>query len=259
MSVEIGLAQRLMHEHRTNGRFRSTEPTIATLSDAYKIQAEFVELVMLDRGASRAGYKIGLTTKRMQAMCGIDQPVAGVILSDSIHETGYALHLSDFGHLGLEFEIAIRLGRDFDSRDAPFDMADVLRAVDAVCPAIELIDDRHADYSSLDVKALVADNAWSAGLIIGEFRSDWPDLDSVIGVVSSNNYVVDKGSGGDVLGHPLNPLVWLANQLGSQGRGLRAGDLISTGSLVTTRFPTAGGHFHFDVENLGPVELTIHG
>ena len=257
MSASIEIAQRLLREHKTNDRFRSTEPAIATLDDAYKVQAEFVELIMRDRSASRAGYKIGLTSTRMQVMCGIDQPIAGVILADSIHQTRSSLRLSNFGHLGVEVEIAVRLGQDLDPRDGPFDMAKVRRAVDAVCPAIELIDDRHADYGTLDVKALVADNAWSAGLVVGEFCSAWPDLSFAIGMVSSNNDLVDKGSGGDVLGHPFNPLVWLANQVAAQGKGLRAGDLISTGSLVTTRFPPAGGHYRFDVEELGSVELTI--
>src|SRR5581483_1448010 len=107
------------------------------------------------------------------------------------------------------------------------------------------IDDRHADYRSLDVKALVADNAWSAGLVVGEFHKAWPDLISAVGIVRANGEIVDQGFGRDVLGHPFNPLIWLANRLVGQQKTLRAGELISTGSLVTTRFPTIGGEYNF--------------
>jgi len=258
MGADIEIARRLLREHKANERFRSREPDIATLAEAYQVQGELVELIKQDRGTSPAGYKLGLTSKRMQVMCGIDHPISGVMLADSIHRTGSAIHLSNFGHLGLEFEITVRLGRHLEPRDRPFDMAEIQNAVDAVCPAIELIDDRHAEYGSLDVKALVADNAWSAGLVLGEFCSEWPNLESVTGVVCLNDEPIDRGSGRDVLGHPFNPLVLLMDQLAAEGRGLRAGELISTGSLVTTRFPVADGHYRFDVEGLGAVELEIH-
>ena len=106
----------------------------------------------------------------------------------------------------MEFEIAVRLKRDLvPSGDVPT-LADVAAAVDAVCPAIEIVDDRSADYRALDVLSLIADNSWNAGIVLGEFVRDWPDLATIEGIVSTDGKAVDRGSGGDVLGHPFHPV-----------------------------------------------------
>ena len=86
-------------------------------------------------------------------------------------------------------------------------------AVDAVCPAIEIIDDRHADYRNLEVLSVIADNAWNAGIVLGDFVRSWPDLASIEGIVSVNGEKTDRGFGRDVLGHPFHPVAWLASHL----------------------------------------------
>ena len=84
---------------------------IVNVADAYAVQREFVRLQMRARGAAAVGYKIGLTTRRMQEMCGIDSPIAGVV-RDCMYVSGAVLKASAFRRLGVEFEIAVRLGRD---------------------------------------------------------------------------------------------------------------------------------------------------
>ena len=63
--------------------------------------------------------------------------------------------------------------------------------------------------------------------------------------------------GRDVLGHPFEPLTWLANHLAKTGEGLRAGEIVLTGSLVTTRFPTETETYEFELVGLGTVRVTI--
>src|SRR5690606_22353191 len=138
------------------------------------------------------------------------------------------------GRLGVEFEIGVRLGQDLPAVAAPFDFATVAGAVAAVCPAVEVVDDRAADYQGLDMLSLVADNSWNAGIVLGRFTDSWGDLSSLVGVVHCNGSEVDRGTGGDVLGHPFNALTWLANHLARAGAGLRAGDIVATGTLVPT-------------------------
>lgn len=225
------------------------------LPDAYAIQHAFVERLHSLHGR-RVGYKIGLTSKRMQQMCGVDHPVAGVVLEKRLLRSGASLRLSDFARLGIEFEICVRLGRTLAPRGKPYEMQDVADAVDAVAPAFELIDDRHSPYP-LDLLSLVADNAWNEGIVLGEWRKIWPDLADARGTVECNGLTVDQGQGRDVLGHPLEPLRWLANHLGTQGHTLHAGEIVSTGSLVTTRFPAAGEHYRFTVDGLGEVEIGV--
>jgi 2-keto-4-pentenoate hydratase len=103
--------------------------------------------------------------------------------------------------------------------------------------------------------SLVADNAWNEGIELGEWRTSWPDLAAARRVVELNGKSIYEGHRRDVLGHPFEPLRWLANHLSSQGRTLHAGEIVSTGSLVTTRFPQAGEQYRFTVEGVGAVEV----
>jgi 2-keto-4-pentenoate hydratase len=255
----IKAAEALMREHGRGAKFEPFAAAfgIASVADAYAVQREYVRLQVQARGAGPVGYKIGLTSKRMQDMCGIGSPIAGVVLADRVHASGVSLKASAYGRVGVEFEIAVRLKRDLvPSGDVPT-LADVAAAVDAVCPAIEIVDDRSADYRALDVRSLIADNSWNAGIVLGEFVHDWPELRTIEGIVAVDGKAVDRGSGSDVLGHPFHPVAWLATHLAGQGAGLRAGDIVMTGSLVTTKFPDRPVAYRFDVTDLGSVELTI--
>jgi 2-keto-4-pentenoate hydratase len=223
------------------------------LDDAYAVQGALVEQ-MLPRYGRRVGYKIGLTSARMQKLCSIDHPIAGVVLEKRLSASGARLSLNSLIHLGIEFEICVRLGRALPPRTQAYAFDDVAQAVDAVAPAFEVVDDRDSAYP-LDLICLVADNAWNDGLVLGQFQSTWPDLAAARGVVECNGKAIDEGHGRDVLGHPFEPLRWLANHLSAQGRTLQAGEIVSTGSLVTTRFPTAGEHYKFTVEGIGSVEV----
>lgn len=230
---------------------------IASIDAAYAVQREFVRRQMQARATRATGYKIGLTARRMQEMCGIDSPIAGVVLADRVHASGARLSPSAYGRLGLEFEIAVRLAHDLAPRGTAVTPDEVAAAVDAVCPAIEIIDDRHADYGGLDILSVIADNSWNAGIVLGAFVPPAADLAAVEGVVSENGTVLDRGSGRDVLGHPFNAVAWLAGHLVDQGTPLRAGDVIMTGNLVTTKFPDRPSVYRFALSGLGAVEVAI--
>ena len=173
MGVDAGkAAETLMRDHAGGATFQPFAADLAEsppAEDAYAVQREYVRLLAKSRGTKAAGYKIGLTTPRMQAMCGIDSPVAGVILQDRVHASGSRISTTAYGRPGLEFEIAVRVGRDLVPVGQPPSIADVAAAVDGVCPAIELIDDRGADYRRLDALSLIADNAWNGGIVLGSF------------------------------------------------------------------------------------------
>jgi 2-keto-4-pentenoate hydratase len=252
------VARRLMQEHTAGQNFHPLGPdaNVRNVDDAYGVQRSLVEL-MRPKAGTPVGYKIGLTSARMQKMCGIDRPVAGMVLANRVHATGAVLQAARYGRLGLEFEIGVRVGRDLPPAEGPFEMDGVAQAVDGVCAAVELVDDRHADYATLDAVSLIADNSWSAGVVLGEFKTTWPDLAAVRGTVQLNGGEVDRGHGRDVLGHPFVPLTWLANHLAATGDGLKAGDFVLTGSLVTTRFPKEPKAYRYELAGIGAVELTV--
>ena len=252
-------ARMLLEEHRAKRNFWpfATEAGVRDIAGAYRVQRDFVAAMMEGRDGPPAGYKIGLTSRRMQEMCRIDTPIAGVVLPGRVHGSGAVLSRRDFGRLGLEFEIGVWMARDLPPSAAPFDQATVAAAVGHVCPAIEIVDDRNCDYKTLDVFSLVADNSWNDGIILGPPQPTWPELTEVTGTVFWDGREEDRGMGRDVLGHPFMPLTWLANHLAATGAGLRAGDWVLTGSLVTTRFPPGPATIRFELSGLGAVEVTV--
>jgi 2-keto-4-pentenoate hydratase len=258
MSSYDELAQMLMREHAAGTRFHPLGPEtgVTDLAAAYGVQRRFVQLMSETAGAA-AGYKIGLTSARMQKMCGIDQPVAGVVLRTRVMQSGVVLQAGRYHHLGLEFEVGVRLGRDLPREAAPFTREQVAQAVDGVCAAVEVVDDRHADYATLEALSLIADNSWNAGTVLGAFAGSWENLEAASGIVWVNGQEIDRGYGRDVLGHPFVPLTWLANHLAESGGGLRAGDVVLTGSLITTRFPKEAGSYRYELAGIGTVELAV--
>jgi 2-keto-4-pentenoate hydratase len=249
-------AETLLAEHRAGASFKSFLPQGASLSDAYDVQDEYVALLRATQGEP-IGYKVGLTSKAMQSFCGIDHPIGGVVLAKRLHRSGAALRRADFGRLGLEFEIAVRLKSDVPAGPAPLTPAAIAPHIDGVGAAIEVVDDRAADYSNLDVRSLVADNSWNAGVVVSDFASKWPDLEAVLGRATATGAPVGEGHGRDILGHPFNSVAWLAAHLAARGERLRAGQIVMTGSVMKTVFPAEYASYRFDLQGLGSVDVHV--
>src|SRR6202165_3319324 len=226
-------AQSLLAEHKANLRFQSLGPPDgpATISDAYDIQERYVALLR-DKHGNTVGYKVGLTSAPMQAFCRIDHPIAGVVLARRVVPSGASVRRSDFGRLGLEFEIAVRIKSDVPVTAVPCTAEMIAPHIDGVCAAIELVDDRSADYTNLDVLSLVADNSWNGGIVLSEFATKWPDLERVLGRATKDGAGIGEGHGRDILGHPFNSAAWLASQLASRGMALKAGHVVMTGRVI---------------------------
>ena len=251
-------AQSLLAAHKANVQFKSIGPPDkpAGIADAYDIQDQYVALLRGEHGDT-VGYKVGLTSATMQAFCGIDHPIAGVVLASRVHRSGATVRRADYGRLGLEFEIAVRIKSDVPVTAAPCTAEMIAPHVDGVCAAIELVDDRAADYSNLDVLSLVADNSWNGGIVLSEFVAKWPDLENVVGRAAKDGAGIGEGHGRDILGHPFNSAAWLATQLNSRGEGLKAGQVVMTGSVMKTVFPEADAGYRFDLEGIGSVEVQV--
>ena len=150
----------------------------ADLDEAYRVRAEF-EAIEIQRGRGAvAGYKIGLTTPIMQNLCGVDEPCYGAIFATEVHHRRAELATSDYCRLGIETEIAVRLGEDLPQGG---DVERVGKAVESVMAAIELLEDLRHDYKRLTAAAMVAGNVWNAGIVLGEPVTDWRRLDLAAG------------------------------------------------------------------------------
>jgi 2-keto-4-pentenoate hydratase len=227
-------------------------------AEGYRIQAALRDLLAADFGKP-VGYKIGCTSAVMQQYMGIPHPCGGSVFARGVHASGASLRYGDYVRVGVECEIAVRLARDLPAAQTPFTAESVAAAIEAYIPAIEIVDDRYVEWQTLGAPTLVADDFFAAGCVLGQAvpRSAAPDLLQVIGRALINGQEIARGTGADVLGHPHNPLAWLANHLAASGQSLRAGEIVLTGSLVKTIWLEPGDAVVMELEGLGRVEATF--
>ena len=230
-----------------------TELMPADLGEAYAIRAAF-EAIEQPRRGEVAGYKIGLTTPIMQKLCGVDEPCYGAIFATEVRHRRAELPVRDYCRLGIETEIAVRLGEDLPQGGSA---GRVAAAVESCMAAIEVLEDLRHDYKRLSAAAMVAGNVWNAGVVLGQPVSDWRRLDlaNLVAHLTINGREIGHGTGSDVMGNPLNALAWLADKLAIAGTPLKRGMIVMTGSMVPIQFPAAGDHAIVEVEELGTAEL----
>lgn len=224
----------------------SGELAPAGVVEAYAAQAA-LQAKLAERRGPVAGRKIALSSKAMQQMVGIDQPVAGAFFAHDVHRSPARIALSDFRHMGLEFELAIELARDVAPGEGAFSAGTVLPLIAAVRPAFELIEDKDADYSDLDVLTLIADNAWCGGVVLGDEIAGWRELDlgDIASEVRQSGHEPEAANTGAA--DPLASLSWVLNHFAGRGETLKQGEHIITGSAVRTRFPEVGDELSYEV------------
>lgn len=255
-------AEWLYDAHLRRERFAPLPAELApqSVADAYSIQAAYVGLRREQLGPV-VGYKIALTTPAMRRMIGLNDSIAGDMLEKTVLRGPSRVRAADYVRLLVEFEIAVELADDLPVVGAPYRRETVASSVGAVMPALELADDRNADYAALATHPLmlIADNAWNEGAVLGAPMRDWKQLDlaALQGVATIDGERVGEGRGADVMGHPFEALAWVANNLASRGLGLWRSDVVITGSLITSKFPKAGQVVRFDAGELGSVELRV--
>ena len=255
-------ARRLFEAHERRERFGPLPPELApaTAEDAYAIQDVFVALRAEKLGAI-AGYKVALASEAMRRFVGVDSPQLGTMLQSTLLRTPATVRAGDYLGLILEFEVGVEMADDLPAADAPFTRERVARAVGAVMPAIELADDRQADYAQLARHPfeLIADNGWSEGAVLGFPFQAWQgiDLGAVRGVATINGDPVGEGRGAEAMGHPFDSVAWVANLLASHGRALLRRDVVITGSLITSKRARVGDLVTFTLEGIGSAELRI--
>lgn len=253
------VAARIAAANRSRERFRPLRGADAPtdLDDAYRIQERVDRLLGGANGS--AGHKIALASKAVQELCGIDSPAYGALPAAGVRRSPAALKASAFVRLGLEFEIAVTMGRDAPPEDAPWDRESIADRVAHCAPAFETVDDRGADYADLDAASVVADRCWCAGAVLGPPSAAWRGLDlaAAPAALTWNGEIVDRGTAGASMGHPFEGLAWVANHLAARGRTLAAGEIVITGSALATRFPEPGDEIAYAVEGLGEARVRV--
>lgn len=222
-----------------------------TIEDAYEIQRAGREL-RLAGGEVLAGRKIGLTSRAMQEMLGVDQPDFGCLYASLVVDSGTAVEVSRLIAPRAEAEIAFVLGSDLEGPGVS--RADALAAAESVLPAIEVIDSRVANWR-ITIIDTIADNASGGMAVLGEPQPlDGLDLAEMKMTIRAGEESVG-GCGNAVLGHPAEPVAWLANMLSTLGERLRRGDVVLPGALARALPVAAGQEARAEFGPLGSVSV----
>ena len=261
-SVIFEAAQGLFTEYRSDSTFTALPGpwNIGTIPEAYAVQRHYLKMLAEVQGEI-AGYKLAYTTATMQQRAGWHEPCAGALMATTIRHSPARLNSASYQRLGMECEVAVRLGASLPASGAPYTRESVAEAVEAVMAAFEVIDMRLPEGMDGLQRTLtsVATNISNAGAVLGPPVTDWRNLDlaAAKGTAAINGVEVGSGYGSDVMGHPFEPLAWLANKLAADGESLPQGTIVITGSIVPPRFLERGDQAVVAVEGLGEATLEV--
>jgi 2-keto-4-pentenoate hydratase len=224
--------------------------------DAYAVQREIARL----SGAEIVGFKVGSTSREAQRILGTTEPGSAPVLAPYLFHSPARIPLEAKHLPAIEGEFAFRLAKDLPPRETGYDEVDVREAIDAVAGAIEVVGSRLKGGLAGKGRLLVtADSGANIALAIGPWTADWERLD-LAGhrvAVSVNGATKGEGAGAEALGYPILVMVWLANQQSRFGLGLKAGDIVSTGTCTGLAKVEPGDTAVADFGSLGRVEVAF--
>jgi 2-keto-4-pentenoate hydratase len=223
--------------------------------DAYEIQLINIRQRVAE-GARIVGHKVGLSSLAMQKMMNVDEPDYGHLLDDMEVFEDKPVAAGRFLLPRVEVEVGFILADDLPGEGCTED--DVLAATAAFAPSIELIDTRITDWK-IKLCDTIADNASSAGWVLGKERVSPKDIDiqNIDAVLTRNGEVVAEGRSDAVLGNPVTAVAWLARKVDQFGVRLRAGDIVLPGSCTRAIDARPGDDFVAKFDGLGSVHLSF--
>jgi 2-keto-4-pentenoate hydratase len=249
------IARRILRAYSDHMPIEPVRGEIKGVAAAYAVQLAAID-IWKGRGRKIAGQKIGLTSAAVQDQLGVKEPDFGALFADMILDDGATVPPGAVLQPRIEGEVAFILKSDL--RGAKITPEEVIRATDYVCPAIEICGSRIARWD-IKIEDTIADNA-SSGLVVVGRKHTKPVLANLADAEMSirhNGTPAGSGRGQACLGNPAIAVAWLAEALTRFGEGLRAGDLVMSGSLAKMIAAAPGDKFAVDFGALGSVSVTF--
>ncbi|MEU3712621.1 2-keto-4-pentenoate hydratase [Streptomyces catenulae] len=223
------------------------------LDAAYDVQRLLIER-RTARGERPSGVKLGFTSRTKAAQMGVFDVIFGRLTDAMRLPDGARISLDAYVHPRVEPEVAFRLAVDV----GPGDTVDPEAAVDAVAPALEIIDSRYRDFR-FTLEDVVADNTSAAGYVLGPWiaLADAGDLANRGVRLEIDGRTADTGSTAAILGHPLRAVHAALRRARELGHPLRAGDVLLAGAATPAVALTPGSHIEATVTGLGRAAFTV--
>lgn len=234
--------------------FTDADPTLG-MADGYAVQQELIKLLLAD-GDTIIGRKVGLTSKPMQKLVGVDSPDHGPVLASTVYRDGDEIPLSRFIQPKIEAEIVFVMGARLAGPGVTVTQAHA--AIAGAVAGMEIVDSRIADWK-IKLADTVADLASNGALAMSSRVVPLAGLDTrLIGMtLTRNGELIDTGAGAAALGDPVAVVAWLANVLGENGVALEPGQVVMTGALHAAVPMTAGDVFRAEFDRLGPITVRV--
>lgn len=225
-----------------------------SLSDAYQIQRAAIAC-RERRGHRIIGVKLGFTSRAKRVQMGVDDLIWGWLTEDMLEAEGGTVELGRYIHPRVEPEVCFLTRKAIDR---PIHALEAVDYIEAVAPALEIIDSRYENFrfSLVDV---VADNCSSAGLVAGAWTRNFEVLENAGVSLRFDGRPVQIGSTAAILGHPLRALTQAARLLAAAGERLPEGSLILAGAATAAQAMEPGIHVQCDIHGLGRVEFMTSG
>lgn len=230
-------------------------PAPADIDQAYDIQDDMVAALDLPI----MGWKIGATNPDIQTMLGVTEPFYGPLLERWVYPSPNRIPTPEGGMNIVETEFGFRMKADLPPRESPYSEAEVAAAVQSLHPALELVDRRMPGDFEVNANWLVADGGANHAFCYGPGREDWQSLNlkALAATVTMDGKEMGQGVGANALGGPLTALTWLANALNQRGKGLKAGNWVSTGTVCPVFTGVKNAQIKAGFQELGSVEVAL--
>ncbi len=223
-----------------------------SLNDAYRVQAASIAR-RRRRGERRSGVKMGFTSRAKAAQMGVFDLIYGRLTEAMLIADGGTLSFKDYIHPRVEPEIAFLLKSPMAGHLSP---AEAMTHVEAVAPALEIIDSRYKDFK-FSLTDVVADNCSSAAYVVGPWNRPDGDISNLGMVLTFNGRPVEIGSSAAILGHPARSLADAARFASETGDQLEAGFVVLAGGATAAVALAPDTAVRLEVERLGPVGFTV--
>ena len=246
-----GLAERVDNAAKDAKEIAQLSERIS-LDEAYAVQKESMGR-RFARGEKQVGIKMGFTSRDKMVQMGVHDMIWGRLTDAMIVEDGGSTSFKRYVHPRIEPEIAFLLKRDLVGTVTPLQ---ALSAVEAIAPAIEIIDSRYKAFK-FSLTDVVADNSSSSGFVVGPWHEPDVDFSNLGIVVSFNGTPVLVGSTAAILGHPLRSLVAAARFAAEAAEPLRQGWIVMAGGASHAEALKPGLWVECEVQNLGRCGFSV--
>ena len=228
-------------------------------NNAYIIQNYFLSKIDRHFDTKITGWKLGLTSSKLQKIFNTLSPCYGQIREKFIFNSPKKLNLSHLTRIGIEIEVAITLLKDVPSNKKNFTRESILNYIKSYHCAIEIIDDKGINPKEIDIGILISMNVFNQYVILGEEipNNKLNDIKNLNTKLSFNDKIIAEGNTNNVMEDPINSLLWLVNNVHLTGKLLKKNDIIISGTTIEPKWINSSGVIKAEIENLGNCFLEI--